>query len=187
MVTDLTEGWYDDGSGQMRWWTGREWSERTQSPAPAPSSPKRRPRWPWFLGGGLLLILVLGIVGVVLLAGWIGGLISSMSTPSAAVLSLNEAIDTADCELYFSVTSDDFRAANGVDDCEAFDEGAAVTNELTSERTLRILNFRSVNSDATVETEESLVDSDGERRDATRTYTLRALDGVWQVVEITTR
>ena len=186
-MTSLPEGWYDDGSGRMRWWTGREWSERMQIPAPTPSSPKRRPRWPWFLGGALLLIVVLGIVGVVLLAGWIGGLISSMSTPSAAVLSLNEAIETADCELYFSVTSDDFRAANGVDDCDAFDEGAAITNEGTSERTVRIINFRSVNSDATVGTEESLVDSGGQRREATRTYTLRAVDDVWQVVEITTR
>lgn len=27
-------GWYDDGSGQMRWWDGQAWTERVQAEAP---------------------------------------------------------------------------------------------------------------------------------------------------------
>jgi hypothetical protein len=29
-------GWYDDGSGTMRWWDGKDWTDRVQTPAEAP-------------------------------------------------------------------------------------------------------------------------------------------------------
>ncbi|MFT4088709.1 MAG: DUF2510 domain-containing protein [Gordonia sp. (in: high G+C Gram-positive bacteria)] len=29
----MNQGWYDDGSGTMRWWDGQKWTERTQPPA----------------------------------------------------------------------------------------------------------------------------------------------------------
>lgn len=30
-------GWYDDGSGTMRWWDGSDWTDRVQTPAEAPA------------------------------------------------------------------------------------------------------------------------------------------------------
>src|SRR5690606_15187691 len=33
-VTGTTAGWYDDGSGAMRWWDGRAWTDRVQAPPP---------------------------------------------------------------------------------------------------------------------------------------------------------
>lgn len=36
-MSDAAEGWYDDGSGTMRWWDGTAWTERTQSPPPPQS------------------------------------------------------------------------------------------------------------------------------------------------------
>lgn len=30
-------GWYDDGSGTMRWFDGQNWTENTQAPPPPPS------------------------------------------------------------------------------------------------------------------------------------------------------
>lgn len=27
-------GWYDDGSGTMRWWDGQQWTEQVQEPQP---------------------------------------------------------------------------------------------------------------------------------------------------------
>lgn len=32
-------GWYNDGSGTMRWWDGQNWTEKVQPPAPAPRGP----------------------------------------------------------------------------------------------------------------------------------------------------
>lgn len=33
-MTDVKAGWYDDGSGAMRWWDGTQWTEQTQPPPP---------------------------------------------------------------------------------------------------------------------------------------------------------
>ncbi|WP_083199417.1 DUF2510 domain-containing protein [Microbacterium oleivorans] len=33
-MSDTAAGWYDDGSGTMRWWDGTAWTERTQPPPP---------------------------------------------------------------------------------------------------------------------------------------------------------
>lgn len=38
-MADTQAGWYNDGSGTMRWWDGRGWTDKVQPPAPAPSSP----------------------------------------------------------------------------------------------------------------------------------------------------
>ncbi|PCN49480.1 hypothetical protein Csp2054_00500 [Curtobacterium sp. 'Ferrero'] len=38
-MTNVQPGWYDDGSGTMRWWDGNAWTEQVQpaaAPAPAP-------------------------------------------------------------------------------------------------------------------------------------------------------
>jgi len=36
-VSDAQAGWYNDGSGRMRWWDGQRWTEQLQKPA-APQS-----------------------------------------------------------------------------------------------------------------------------------------------------
>ncbi|MFJ4045773.1 DUF2510 domain-containing protein [Microbacterium sp. NPDC089987] len=33
-MANATEGWYDDGSGTMRWWDGQQWTDAVQPPAP---------------------------------------------------------------------------------------------------------------------------------------------------------
>lgn len=33
-MSDTAAGWYDDGSGTMRWWDGKAWTEQTQPAAP---------------------------------------------------------------------------------------------------------------------------------------------------------
>lgn len=39
-MSEITPGWYDDGSGQLRWWDGTAWTEHVSTPAtPAPPTP----------------------------------------------------------------------------------------------------------------------------------------------------
>ncbi|HWK76723.1 DUF2510 domain-containing protein [Microbacterium sp.] len=33
-MSDAQAGWYDDGSGTMRWWDGQQWTDQIQPPAP---------------------------------------------------------------------------------------------------------------------------------------------------------
>lgn len=33
-MADTQAGWYDDGSGTMRWWDGQAWTENVQPPPP---------------------------------------------------------------------------------------------------------------------------------------------------------
>jgi hypothetical protein len=35
MAGDAQAGWYDAGSGTMRWWDGQAWTEQVQPPQPA--------------------------------------------------------------------------------------------------------------------------------------------------------
>ena len=34
MAADAQAGWYDDGSGAMRWWDGQTWTDKVQPPPP---------------------------------------------------------------------------------------------------------------------------------------------------------
>lgn len=61
-------GWYPDpgGSWQRRWWNGSTWTEHLAPGVQAPPrGPHRRRRWPWFVGGAVLLVGVLTAAVVV--------------------------------------------------------------------------------------------------------------------------
>ena len=34
------EGWYDDGSGSLRWWDGQQWTAHVRSIDPHPTTPE---------------------------------------------------------------------------------------------------------------------------------------------------
>ncbi len=56
MTTPETQpaGWYDDGSGQQRWWDGTQWGQYASQAAPATYQPKSR------VAAGILGILLGG-------------------------------------------------------------------------------------------------------------------------------
>ncbi|MFV0372863.1 DUF2510 domain-containing protein [Microbacterium sp.] len=33
-MANTQAGWYEDGSGTMRWWDGQKWTDSVQPPAP---------------------------------------------------------------------------------------------------------------------------------------------------------
>ncbi|MFI6400351.1 Ltp family lipoprotein [Rhodococcus coprophilus] len=71
-------GWHPDpeGSGQLRWWDGQQWTSALQSspapsehiaePNPDPESGKSgRKMWPWIAGAVVVLFGIVGITGAV--------------------------------------------------------------------------------------------------------------------------
>lgn len=188
-MSEAPAGWYDDGSGQQRWWNGREWSPAGQPVASTGQATGRTKRatWPWVLGGALLLVVALIVGGILLLVSLISGLTTAPGTPSAAVLSYREAFVDEDCDLFISVTTPRFREENELDSCDDFllaversdkRSGAGYTNE-----EFGITGFRSENSDAVVHTEQS-VELDGERLEFAFDYTLVAGNGSWRIDQI---
>lgn len=65
-------GWYQDpwAPGALRWWDGSNWTAHVSQGShagQATGGSGGRPLWPWILGGGLGLLLLLGIVGGLIL------------------------------------------------------------------------------------------------------------------------
>jgi hypothetical protein len=92
-------GWYPDPMRPdlVRWWDGVAWSEHAvrqpwTPPAPAP----RRKLWPWLLGGGLGMLVILGGCALV-----ITGVVISITEPiGAANEYLSDVRDGRTAEAY---------------------------------------------------------------------------------------
>ncbi|KQP55512.1 thioredoxin domain-containing protein [Agreia sp. Leaf283] len=82
MTNTPPAGWYpDENSSRERWWDGQSWSEHlrdvpgadpaapTHPAAPSPQSAptRRRPVWPWVLGGSVLVVVAVVVAAVVIL------------------------------------------------------------------------------------------------------------------------
>ena len=108
-------GWYADpgGSGGLRYWDGRTWTEHVTSPAsaasPYPSSPSPmaigvpatvapvaggRKMWPWFVGIGVLFLA--GVIAAIVIATpkvvRAGGRVSDLAAQGSA----RNAVDAAE-------------------------------------------------------------------------------------------
>lgn len=132
---------------------------------PSPPAPGKRKWLPWAIGGcGCLLVLA--IVGTVVAVGLF---IASGNSPKAAVENYAEAWSTGDCELLFSVTTEDFR--EGLT-CAEFESRAGDS----SDADLTVLDSRTNGDEAIVVARAS---SDGES--AQVSFRLVKEDGDWKV------
>lgn len=82
---------------------------------PILNAPTKRRIWPYILGGGVLLIILI-IVGVSLLIGTILNAVGDSSSPGATVLAFDDSFKKTDCAEFTSTTTADFQASY-------FDEG----------------------------------------------------------------
>ncbi|MBN7355481.1 Mpr protein [Mycobacteroides abscessus subsp. abscessus] len=57
-------GWYPDPSGApgQRYFDGTNWTVTAPPPPPAPA-PKKGRKWPWIVGGVVVLLIVIGLAG----------------------------------------------------------------------------------------------------------------------------
>lgn len=64
MAKPLAPGWYPDPngkSGAQLYWDGQEWHT---APPPTPTRRRSKPsRWPWIIGGAVLLVILIGRCG----------------------------------------------------------------------------------------------------------------------------
>ena len=144
-------------------------------PSAAPVAKPRKRVWPWVLGiGGAIVVVVIGLVvwGVIALLGVAKG-------PGEAVTALDKAWRNGDCATMQKVTTAEVRASSGWEDCEVF---LASTPETLDGLSLRVDSTSITNDVATVITTEEWLDGDDPH---TGTYTLIKVDGAWTISEAT--
>ncbi|OLT34743.1 hypothetical protein BJF84_17050 [Rhodococcus sp. CUA-806] len=68
----MPAGWFADpeGSGQLRWWDGQQWTSSLQPPPYSAQTPNdQQPggppskKWPWVVGGVVGILVFIGIIG----------------------------------------------------------------------------------------------------------------------------
>ncbi len=188
-------GWYDDGSGQTRWWDGKAWTTHTALDTAVGSEPltevgpgepvaRKRPVWPWFLGGGILAFLLLAGGGVFLALGLFGGM-NGQSAPADTVKQFDKAWQTSDCGLVQSVTTAEYQKSLGFDDCATFTTAAASLADSTNDYKVSVGSVKIQNNDAAVQTVETYYDvQKGENGSTSYTYDLVKSDGKWLISSV---
>lgn len=144
-------------------------------PSAAPFVKPRKRVWPWVLGiGGGVVVVVIALVvwGVVAFVGVVKG-------PGDAVTALDVAWRSGDCAAMQKLTTADVRASSGWDDCTVFQ--AATPTDVTG-LSLHVVSTSIVNDVATVITTEHWADSAGPH---TGTYTLIKVNGDWTISKAT--
>jgi len=188
-------GWYDDGQGQMRWWDGKAWTAHTAVEGPAgteqaegstvttqaPPVAARRPAWPWLLGGGILLFLILAAAGIVMTFILMGSM-NGQGSPADTVKQFDKAWQTSDCALVQSVTTATYQKNLGFDDCTTFQAAAKSLADSTDNYTVAVGSVKIQNNEASVQTVESYYDVQNAQNGSTSyTYDLVNENGKWVI------
>jgi hypothetical protein len=192
-------GWYDDGSGQMRWWDGKAWTAHTAVDSPvgspmgseqaesstvttqAPPEVAQRHAWPWLLGGGILLFLILAAAGIVMTFILMGG-INGQASPADTVKQFDKAWQTSDCALVQSVTTTSYQKDLGFDDCATFRTAAKSLADSTDNYTVTVSSVKIQNNEASVQTVESYFDiKNGQDGSTSYIYDLVNEGGKWVI------
>ena len=140
------------------------------------AAPRRRSRAPWVAGGivlGVLLLAGAGVAAFLLLTP------PATPAPAVAVLDYDQAYADADCDLYFAVTTVDYRERLAPT-CADFEAEARTFADAFSDYVVVVESTEIEGSAATVVTTESWV-LDGQENTTSYTYTLVDDDGAWRI------
>ena len=145
----------------------------------APPAPKKRKVWPFLVGGGVVLILVIVgiIVGVVALLGAFGG------DPKKTVTDYDLSFKNSDCDLFTSTTTDQFQDSffGGDFSCDDFVENAdALTVDGVYAYDVTVV-ISSIDGDTAEVVTNEVDSSTGEDVDFTLRYYLVKDGGNWLI------
>jgi hypothetical protein len=141
---------------------------------------KKRPVWPWLVGGGVLLfVLIVGVI-VAVIVFTIVHQANEKSAVQATVLTFDQAFRDADCDEFESVTTDDVRDAvlGSNYNCDDFEELAdSFTVDGEYDYAVHVLRSSVSGDSATVHTAEGTGDGDSGDYE----YTLQLKHGDWVI------
>jgi hypothetical protein len=146
-------------------------------PAQAPvAPPARRSKLPWILGGAALALLVIvGVVAAVVISSVLG----AVRAPQEVVGQYDKAFDEADCELYFSITTEAYQESFEPT-CEGFESVAQNFLDSYSDYNVTVTNTSVSGDTAIVETTETFI-LDGEPGTDEYTYHLVKSGNAWLI------
>ena len=182
-MSEAPAGWYDDGSGVLRYFDGADWTEHVAGPPthPAPPSAARKgmPTWGWVVLGAGVVVVLLGLAGV----GY--GVFRAQHVPvqaaTAAIAAYDEAWLNADCDALADATTTTLRNHLGYDDCTAFESEAKDFRESERDYAITFVSKRYEHGKVSVVTEESYSDPDGGRLVDHVTYTVVKDGDTWRI------
>jgi hypothetical protein len=182
-MSNAVPGFYADGSGRRRWWDGYRWGD------PEPRSP--RPVWPWFVGGGaaLLLILVVGIIAaIVAFVSGVSNTTMGEGSPASVIRQYDSAWKTADCDLLQQITTVAERKSEGHASCDDFESDAQDFIDSTENYVVSVTSSKISGNGAVVVTDEQYDEIGGDSGFVDHyTYTLVKVAGVWMINSIELR
>lgn len=147
------------------------------TPPAQPSA--RRSKLPWIIGGAAVALLV--IVGVVV-AIVVSSVLGAVRAPQEVVGQYDKAFDEADCELYFSITTEAYQESFEPT-CEGFESVAQNFLESYSDYKVTVTNTSVSGDTAIVETTETFI-LDGEPGTDEYTYHLVKSGNAWLIDQL---
>lgn len=154
------------------------WTQGPGAPVPGmPPAPPKRPIWPWLVGGGALLLVIIGVIVAVIVAGVLAarpsgpdpdpGPVGPVGSPEETLQDLFDAWWAGDCDAYLAVTTPEFGADWTQDDdtsgftCESFEQRADSYYGASTDLTLDVTSSDVNGETATLESTESGTDAEG--------------------------
>jgi hypothetical protein len=185
-VSEVPAGWYDDGSGSLRYWDGTFWTEYTAAryspPAPASGPAKKAGRWLWLTIGGVAAVLA--ALTVVVIVGLSGSHDDDVEFAKGAVKKYDSAWYNVDCDALIAATTAAFREGWGYDDCSVFEEDASDFNEAVRDYKTTVNTATFESGHVTIATTESYIEDGGDVVSDHVTYTVVHEGDVWRIDDI---